>query len=50
MVRRLDDARIDVAVRSGMVRFSPHLSTTPAEVDRLIETLNPRPRVYRKET
>lgn len=41
VVRRLHDARIDVAVRSGMIRLSPHLYNTPTEIGRLTEALIP---------
>ena len=36
---RLADARIDVAVRAGMLRLSPHFYNTPRDVGRAVEAL-----------
>lgn len=36
---RLADARIDVAVRAGMLRLSPHFYNTPRDVGRTLEAL-----------
>lgn len=36
---RLEAARIDVAVRAGMIRLSPHLYNTPADVSRTLDVL-----------
>ena len=32
-------AQIDVALRGGNIRFSPHLYNTSAEIDRAVEVL-----------
>jgi cysteine desulfurase/selenocysteine lyase len=37
--RRLDDAGIDIALRGGNLRFSPHLYNTPAEIDRALDVM-----------
>ena len=36
----LGDAGVDVAVRAGAVRVSPHLHNTDADIDRLLDVLD----------
>jgi cysteine desulfurase/selenocysteine lyase len=38
--RQLADAGIDVAFREGNLRISPHLFTTMAEIDNLLDALH----------
>ncbi len=40
VVARLAERSIDVAAREGNVRLTPHLFTTPAQIDRTCEALN----------
>jgi selenocysteine lyase/cysteine desulfurase len=38
--RALADAGIDIALRGGLLRLSPHLYNSPADIDRALAVLN----------
>jgi cysteine desulfurase / selenocysteine lyase len=40
LVRELEARGIDIALRDGKLRFSPHLHNSPAGVDRVLEALH----------
>jgi cysteine desulfurase / selenocysteine lyase len=40
LVRELEARGIDIALRDGKLRFSPHLHNSPADVDRVLEALH----------
>ena len=42
LFERLTDAGVDVALRRGQLRVSPHLYNTEADIDRALEVLGGR--------
>ena len=42
LFKRLTDTGVDVALRRGQLRVSPHLYNTEADIDRALEVLGGR--------